>query len=212
MPKVFFTADLHFYHVNIIKYSNRPFASVEEMNEVLVSNWNTIVGENDTVYVLGDFSLAVRPVETFLPRLNGRKKLIMGNHDFPHPSHPKAKKPENQAKWKQKYFDYGFESIELNGTFEIPGVATFNLNHIPYAESYLDNDSRRIKVHKYAAFDNGLPLLHGHVHNTFLTSRAPSGSIMINVGVDAPGAPWSGQFRPATLEEISEVYLKESQK
>jgi calcineurin-like phosphoesterase family protein len=51
MSKIFFTADQHFGHKNIIKYCNRPFSSVEEMNKVMIDRWNEIVGKEDTVYV-----------------------------------------------------------------------------------------------------------------------------------------------------------------
>ena len=79
---VFFTADHHFGHTNIIRYSNRPFASAEEMNETLIKNWNREVSPTDTVYHLGDVSV-LRPEKTrgILDRLNGKIYLIRGNHD-----------------------------------------------------------------------------------------------------------------------------------
>ena len=52
---IYFTSDLHFNHANIIMLCNRPFQSVEEMNRVLIENWNNAVNKNDDVYVLGDF-------------------------------------------------------------------------------------------------------------------------------------------------------------
>lgn len=56
MPNVFFTSDLHFGHKNIIRFDNRPFFSVEEMDKTLIENWNRKVSADDTVYVLGDIS------------------------------------------------------------------------------------------------------------------------------------------------------------
>lgn len=79
---IYFTSDTHFGHTNIIKYCNRPFASVHEMNVALIQNWNSVVGKYDVVYHLGDF--AFRPksdAESFLSRLNGEIHLIKGNHD-----------------------------------------------------------------------------------------------------------------------------------
>ena len=52
--KTFFTSDLHFGHERVIKFDNRPFKSVEEMNEELIKRWNNKVDRGDLVYVLGD--------------------------------------------------------------------------------------------------------------------------------------------------------------
>ena len=78
----YFTADTHFGHANIIKYANRPFASVAEMDATLIKNWNDTVGPDDDVYHLGDFSLT-SPAKTrdILDQLNGRIHLIKGNHE-----------------------------------------------------------------------------------------------------------------------------------
>ena len=51
---IYFTADTHFDHANIIRFCNRPFATVEEMNETLITNWNRKVHANDTVFIIGD--------------------------------------------------------------------------------------------------------------------------------------------------------------
>ena len=56
MAKDFFIADTHFGGENIRRYENRPFETAEEMDEKLIENWNRVVSEEDTVYVLGDFS------------------------------------------------------------------------------------------------------------------------------------------------------------
>ena len=53
--KIFWTSDSHYFHNNILKYCNRPFGSVEAMNEALVANWNSVVKPDDHVYHLGDF-------------------------------------------------------------------------------------------------------------------------------------------------------------
>ena len=63
---LYFTSDHHFWHTNIIQYCNRPFVSIEEMNEVLIQNWNDLVLPEDEVYYLGDFSMAARPVNSLL--------------------------------------------------------------------------------------------------------------------------------------------------
>ena len=80
MSSVFFTSDTHFGHRNIIKYCNRPFADTNEMDRILIENWNEVVGQRDTIYHLGDFSMG-NQAPKILPRLNGNKILIKGNHD-----------------------------------------------------------------------------------------------------------------------------------
>ena len=80
--ETFFTSDTHFGHANVIKYSERPFLNVEEMNEGLIERWNERVSKGDHVYHLGDFSLTSKkePHDVFF-RLNGRIHLVRGNHD-----------------------------------------------------------------------------------------------------------------------------------
>jgi calcineurin-like phosphoesterase family protein len=81
-PKIFLIGDPHFGHRNIIHYCNRPFDSVEQMNEALIKNWNSVVGKQDIVYVLGDFALCGKDrIIEITQRLNGRKRLVLGNHD-----------------------------------------------------------------------------------------------------------------------------------
>ena len=77
----FFTADPHYYHSNIIEYSHRPFYSLKHMHDTLINNWNEKVGEKDTVYIIGDLSF--RDPSEILDRLNGKKILLIGDHDKP---------------------------------------------------------------------------------------------------------------------------------
>ncbi|MDU1890082.1 MAG: metallophosphoesterase family protein [Dysgonomonas sp.] len=81
-PKIWFTSDTHFGHKNIIKFSERPFVDVDEMNETMIQRWNEVVGENDIVYHLGDFAfLTAGKLRQIISRLNGKICLIKGNHD-----------------------------------------------------------------------------------------------------------------------------------
>ena len=79
---IWFISDTHWGHKNILRYSNRNFANVDEMNAKLIENWNAVVKPTDTVYHLGD--VAFMPWRDFLQTmhsLNGHKHLILGNHD-----------------------------------------------------------------------------------------------------------------------------------
>lgn len=82
----FYTSDTHFGHSNIIKYCNRPFASADEMDDALIARWNDVVGPQDEVWHLGDFSMSndAAYLKSVFRRLNGRKFLVRGNHDQPH--------------------------------------------------------------------------------------------------------------------------------
>lgn len=78
--KIFFTADLHLDHDAIRRHCNRPFSTVDEMNQTIIQNWNNVVPkQNSLVYVIGDF--AWKRHLHFLMLLNGKKILVTGNHD-----------------------------------------------------------------------------------------------------------------------------------
>src|SRR5574343_93140 len=77
-----FISDLHFYHKNIIHLQDRPYTSVEEMNETLIASWNNTVAKGDVVYIIGDFSFGkYDETKAIVEKLNGVKVLIRGNHD-----------------------------------------------------------------------------------------------------------------------------------
>tara|TARA_R110000851_G_scaffold142629_1_gene281326 strand:- start:1979 stop:2635 length:657 start_codon:yes stop_codon:yes gene_type:complete len=89
---IYFTSDLHFYHVNILKYNpdERPFDNVLDMNEHIVDYWNKLVKPNDEVYILGDVGVGrSTKLINLVKTLNGRLHLIRGNHDH-------FKKPEEE--------------------------------------------------------------------------------------------------------------------
>jgi len=79
VSNIWFTADSHYGHFNILKYANRPFHSIEEMDNSLINNWNSVVQPEDTVYDLGDFCLG-NPAK-YIQRLYGNIIRIKGSHD-----------------------------------------------------------------------------------------------------------------------------------
>ena len=77
----YYIADTHFGHRNIIAMCNRPFSSIDEMNQEIIERWNKKVNGNDTVYVLGDMFFRCDDPVSILKQLKGRKRLLIGNHD-----------------------------------------------------------------------------------------------------------------------------------
>lgn len=90
MTNIWFTSDTHFGHANIINFTAgdppvklRPeFASVEEMDETMIDRWNARVKPGDHIYHLGDVAMVKSALHAVLPRLSGKKRLILGNHDI----------------------------------------------------------------------------------------------------------------------------------
>lgn len=83
---IYFIADTHFGHKNIIEFCKRPFANVEEMDNKIISLWNKTVGDGDEIIHLGDFSYRISPEDTkaIFQSLRGKISLLMGNHDRRH--------------------------------------------------------------------------------------------------------------------------------
>lgn len=133
--KRYLIADTHFGHSNIIEYENRPFSSAQEMDEYLIKLWNSIVKNDDLVYVIGDFTLSRRMnvIKELVRQLQGRKILIMGNHD--------TRKPKD-------YIECGFEVATRKPMMVEPGVI---LMHEPFEDASLI-------AQNYIYF-------FGHVHN-----------------------------------------------
>ncbi len=151
---IYFTADQHFGHSNILRYESRPFTDVREMNEAMINRWNKIVHKNDTVYILGDmtFSKKESDVAAIMERLKGKKILVKGNHDY----------FANKV-WVEKYFEQVADYIEINRN----GVKIC-LMHYPMATW---NKKHYGSIH-----------LHGRIHSNKLPFEI-SGRIL-NVGVD----------------------------
>ncbi len=79
---IYFIADFHLSHKNIIRFDNRPFKDIDEMHETLIRNWNSVVSENSIVYYLGDLSFGkMNYAKDFVNQLNGTIRFILGNHD-----------------------------------------------------------------------------------------------------------------------------------
>ena len=184
------TSDTHFGHERIINLCNRPFVSVDHMNDEIVRRWNEVVTPDDTVIHLGDVALGkIDNSLAVVSRLNGYKILVNGNHDRPFMNRGKARFDE----WNDRYaevFDYIAGGTSYNWTFS-DGTAVV-LSHFPYDGDNHDKD----RYTDDRPLDNGTPLIHGHTHMNNRVSRSARGTLQIHVGQDA----WD--YRPVSEDEI----------
>lgn len=114
---IYFIGDTHFGHKRIIELCNRPFDTVDKMNETLITNWNNVINKHDTVFMLGDFALLGKDKLIEIGnRLNGKKTLIIGNHD---------------SASRDTYYKAGFEYISK---YPIVLNEDYILSHRPFQQ------------------------------------------------------------------------------
>lgn len=152
---IWFTSDLHLGHDAIIRMCNRPFGSIDEMNDTLVRNFNECVKKNDTIYFLGDISykLKVEEANEMISKLNGKKYLCVGNHD-------------------KKYDGKLFEDIADCMRVNFNGIH-LTLMHYPMLEWY---KSRQGAIHLHG---------HQHNKAEYNLQQRELGIRRYDVGVDA---------------------------
>jgi len=187
MSNTWFASDHHFGQDSMMKFFKRdgvtplrPFVDADDMDETMIENHNRVVKPNDRVYLLGDLAMARRNLDK-AARLNGRKKLIMGNHD------PFVK---NQ---NRDYFERaGIEAVEAFHKFD-----RFVATHIPVHPSCL---STRWNVN-----------VHGHTHDNLVTKHVPDplGSTWSSSLIEVPDERYINvcmehiNYTPISLEEIN---------
>lgn len=159
---LFVTSDTHFAHKNIIEYADRPFESVEKMNELLIFYWNEAVGPFDTVIHCGDLVMGGKEAaEQIIPRLNGKILLVRGNHDY------------NANFYKR----FGDKISILPHGFEL-GIGGFGpINSVKFSHKPLPLKD----------FSGKCLNLHGHLHKHNITRYEVLHSGRVDVGVDAWG-------------------------
>lgn len=120
--RTWITADEHFDHKKISEYTGRPFKTVDEMNETIITNHNAVVAPEDTIYILGDFALTKKKkMAYFVSRLNGYKILLVGNHD----RHFLQRECKTQD--IKRFLDFGFNEVYSG----IIVRDNFILSHVP---------------------------------------------------------------------------------
>ena len=169
----YFTADNHFGHKSIINLCNRPFSSIEEMDELMIDGWNKRVKDNDDIYIVGDlmFRSGKRP-EEYLDKLHGKKHLVSGNHDI-----------------------YWFSNLTN------PDKYFVSVNQIEYL--VLEDGKRIILCHypmlEWNHYHKGAYHIFGHIHNRCNQpwfKYVAENDRMLNAGVDING------FVPVTMTEL----------
>jgi calcineurin-like phosphoesterase family protein len=170
---IYFISDTHFGHYNIIKYCDRPFDNIHIMDQVIFDNINEVVGQDDTLYILGDFCFkGKKPIEYRLRILCQDVHLILGNHD------------------KRTDFIHS-NAADMNGFSSIQEV-----KEIIYCNQriYLSHYPHR----SWPASHKGSWMLFGHVHSKLDHEDRISNRKTLDVGVDNTanynkpfGQPWS---------------------
>lgn len=199
--RIFFTADPHFGHGNVISYCNRPYPNSDAMNEDIIKIWNKRVRPQDTVFILGDVIWTTfargSSYRDFMAKLNGNKILVVGNHD---------KITTYQA------LNWGYSAVCHSMTLRICGE-TVLLSHYPYRlnllariKMFFKNGNIDVKHSDKRPKDEGGWLIHGHTHSKERLS--PYNKKMIHVGFDV-------NYNLVPMHEIETIinqYKKENEK
>jgi len=145
---IYFISDFHIGHANVIRFDNRPYKDIHEMSDVLADNWNSVVGEDDHVFFLGDLSYKSKPadVKKFVDKLNGRIYAVIGNHD-------RVNELRNLKRFETIDKEY---NILIKDDRVARGYQELHLSHYPILSW---NNIRYGSIH-----------LHGHTHQNMLNS------------------------------------------
>lgn len=147
----FLIGDPHFDHTNIIKYCDRPFKSTEEMNSLILTNWNNTIGKDDLTFFLGDmaFGRDSRKPRWWLEKVNGRIIYFKGSHD-------KGIRPTSEGLnalevviHKVIHID-GTDLFLIHSPYEVPYIYNWRgwvvHGHVHHKRPFLDRNLRRINV------------------------------------------------------------------
>ena len=189
------TSDIHDGHKNILKYGrSKFFTDLDHMRRVFTHNWNNSVDPEDTVYILGDVVMGPRAENLpFIDQLNGRKILILGNHDYPHPCNP----DKVRDKWTDAYAEH-FESMHTELEIEVAGQNVL-LSHFPAQGDHTEDE----RYTEYRPSYDGW-IIHGHLH----VEEIQVAERHVHIGIDSD---WTGyglpRFSPVPLKLVERVIL-----
>lgn len=186
--KIFIISDHHFFHNRIIEMVRKNFSTIEEMNEYIINKHNEVVGVDDIVIFLGDFSFNYAKIPEINNRLNGIKFLVMGNHD--------------NTKIIKNYDSLGFENVyifpvKLNDDF---------LSHYPLASEEITSFDSEVKYCEFNKQSNGINY-HGHIH---INKKENCSSGTLNVSceqLDYKPIFWGYTANDGSFENTSNILL-----
>lgn len=183
LNKLFFTADLHLNHANIIRLTKRPFSGLDDMHYTIMRNWNAKVPADGIVFNLGDLSWdKALWTREYLDKLNGKQYFVIGNHD-------KIACAGNVRSYFQKVKDYDGNYVSICDNIRL------TVND--------DNVEQDIILDHYATASwdkmyHGSWMLHGHSHGSFKMNLGK----LLDVGVDCHN------FTPVSYFELKEIMSK----
>ena len=198
MIETYVTTDEHYGHPKVIDSCDRPAASIDEHDAMLVDRFNsTVTHTNALTFHLGDTILGTNRLERIrdiLAALNGNHVLVPGNHCKPFAG--------SLGGWKhvRDYIEAGFDSVVAYTPFKLPQTSperpgrVVMFSHFPY-----DGDSRPGEERHVAARlrDEGIPIVHGHIHTAGKITRSRRGTLQVNAGVDV----WN--YAPVSVKTLA---------
>lgn len=169
----FYTSDMHFNHENILRLCKRPFDNVMDMNNYIISAWNSVVTNNDMVYIVGDvaYRTDIESTVKILKGLKGKKVLIVGNHD---------KKNLKSADFRQCFMDIK----DILTIYDDSVQEKVVLCHYPMVE--------------WDGYFRGTYHVYGHIHSAVGNAFKCMSQLdkALNAGVDV------NYFRPVIMPEL----------
>jgi len=177
---IFFTSDMHINHKNILTLCNRPYPNIDAHDDDIIQRHNSVVTDSDDVWDLGDIAYRCSAEDCFerIKRLNGKRHIIMGNHD---------------KSLRQAYKKGLLKDMINSGKLEIIGGETAINDSTLAISKMLTIDNHKVFISHYAhktwpgAF-RGTIMLYGHSHGNMIESQYKS----FDIGVDSNGYfPWS---------------------
>lgn len=183
LDKLFFTSDLHFHHKSVLEHNRRPFKNLEDHDNGMIDNWNSVVPEDGNVFMAGDFAFtgSVDKIQDLINKLNGRIWWVRGNHD-------------QQNRLDRPAF------VDMVGGRQMD-VATVLLRN--------DNNQRLFISHyPHFAWPREAIHLYGHVHSgpfSTASDKVPFHAMRVDIGCDAHN------YKPISYQEVKDIINKQKE-